>query len=62
MTGAFLLVLIAALTRVFLIWLAPDLASHWLMCSALAWTLAYGIYVVVYFKVLTTPRADGNPG
>ncbi|WP_417438656.1 NnrS family protein [Idiomarina sp.] len=62
MTGAFLLVLIAALTRVFLMWLAPDLASQWLMFSAIAWTMAYGIYVVVYFKVLTTPRADGNPG
>ncbi|WP_404398159.1 NnrS family protein [Idiomarina loihiensis] len=62
MNGAFLLVLIAALTRVFLIWLAPDLASQWLMFSAIAWTMAYGIYVVVYFKVLTTPRADGNPG
>lgn len=62
MTGAFLLVLIAALTRVFLMWLAPELTSQWLMFSTLAWALAYGIYVVVYFKVLTTPRADGNPG
>jgi uncharacterized protein involved in response to NO len=62
MTGAFLLVLIAALTRVFLMWLVPELTSQWLMFSTLAWALAYGIYVVVYFKVLTTPRADGNPG
>jgi len=62
MTGAFLLVLIAALTRVLLIWLVPEFASQWLMLSTIAWALAYGIYVVVYFKVLTTPRADGNPG
>lgn len=62
MTGAFLLVLIAALTRVFFIWLVPEMTSQWLMFSTMAWALAYGIYVVVYFKVLTTPRADGNPG
>ena len=62
MTGAFLLVFISALTRVFLMWLVPEMASQWLMFSTMTWALAYGIYVVVYFKVLTTPRADGNPG
>lgn len=62
MTGAFLLVLIAALTRVFFIWFVPEMTSQWLMFSTMAWALAYGIYVVVYFKVLTTPRADGSPG
>jgi len=62
MWGAFLLVVIAAVTRVFLIWFIPELTSQWLMLSTLAWAIAYSIYVVVYFKVLTTPRADGTPG
>jgi uncharacterized protein involved in response to NO len=47
---------------VFLIWFMPELTSQWLMLSTLAWAIAYSIYVVVYFKVLTTPRADGTPG
>lgn len=62
MSGAFLLVILAVLMRVLLTWLVPEMTSQWLMFSTLTWVLAYGIYVVVYFNVLTTPRADGNPG
>jgi len=62
MSGAFLLIFLSALVRVLLFLLVPQMISKWLMISTITWSLAYGIYVIVYFKVLTTPRADGNPG
>lgn len=62
MSAAFMLVIVAALTRVILNWLVPDLAMTWLIVAATAWIVAYAIYVVVYVPILTTPRPDGRPG
>lgn len=33
-----------------------------LMAVVGGWVLAYALYVLVYFPVLTTPRPDGRPG
>ena len=62
MTVAFLLVFCAALMRVVLSWLVPELSLPWLVLSAAAWIIAYAIYVLVYLPILTTPRPDGRPG
>jgi len=62
MSLAFLLVISAALSRVVLTWLVPDLAMSWLVFAAAAWIIAYAIYVVVYLPILITPRPDGRPG
>ncbi|WP_417686262.1 NnrS family protein [Pseudidiomarina gelatinasegens] len=62
MSLAFLLVAVAALSRVLLTWLVPELSMSWFMFSAAAWILAYLIYVVVYLPILITPRPDGRPG
>lgn len=43
-------------------------ANHWLdyrlgvTLSALAWILAFGLFVVLYWPILSRPRADGRPG
>ncbi|MDT7526008.1 MULTISPECIES: NnrS family protein [Idiomarinaceae] len=61
-SAAFMLVIVAAVVRVFVQGLWPELSVYWYALSAFAWVLAYGIYVLVYFPILTTPRPDGRPG
>jgi len=62
MSVAFLLVLAAAISRTLLIWLWPAQTMQWLWLGVGGWVLAYLLYVLVYFPVLTTPRPDGRPG
>lgn len=62
MSVAFLLVLAAAVSRTLLIWLWPAQTMQWLWLGVAGWVLAYLLYVLVYFPVLTTPRPDGRPG
>ncbi|GAB2930421.1 NnrS family protein [Rheinheimera gaetbuli] len=62
MSLAFLLVLAAAISRTLLIWLWPAQTMQWLWLGVGGWVLAYTLYVLVYFPVLTTPRPDGRPG
>jgi len=33
-----------------------------LIISGALWACAFGIFVAVYWKILTTPRPDGIPG
>lgn len=59
---SFVLVFIAGAIRV-AAGLDPSMAGYkGLIVAALCWMVAYGIFTVVYFPVLTTPRADGKPG
>lgn len=62
MSLAFVLVIVAALLRVFAAWLWPAYTFDWYLYAGTAWIIAYLIYVLVYLPVLTTPRADGRPG
>lgn len=62
MSVAFALILVSALLRVVLAALWPQWLMHWYMLAGGAWVLAFVIYLVVYWSVLTTPRADGRPG
>lgn len=62
MSLAFLLVFVAAISRTLLIWLWPNHIMNWLTLGVVTWVAAYGLYVLVYFPVLTTARADGRPG
>ncbi len=60
--AAYLLVQAAALARVF----GPLVRPQWyvpsLVVSGACWSLAFGIYAVRYWPVLTRPRLDGKPG
>ncbi len=58
----YVLVLLAALVRVFVPLLAPALTVHAVLCSAVLWSAGFGLYAVRYWPVLTRPRLDGKPG
>ena len=59
---AFAAVLIAALARVFGAIFLPQWTLQFIELSVVAWCVAYGLFSLVYFPVLTQPRADGRPG
>ena len=62
MSVAFLAIALAALSRTLSIWLAPN-ASYWLLnATACLWFIAYGLFAIIYWPVLTRPRLDGKPG
>ena len=59
---AYVLVIVAAIVRVFLPIVAPQVYTAALVISATLWSSAFAIYCVVYWPVLTRPRLDGKPG
>ena len=59
---AFLLVNLAAFTRVLLPLLMPEAYMIWLYASGLLWTLAFALFLWEYAPALIAPRADGRPG
>jgi len=60
--ACYALVMIAALVRVggALAW--SSLYAGTVVASAICWSLAYALYAVRYWPVLSRPRADGKPG
>ncbi len=52
----------AALLRVFLPLAVPALYLHAIVASGLAWSLAFGVFTVTYWPILSRPRLDGKPG
>jgi uncharacterized protein involved in response to NO len=59
---AFAAVLLAGAVRVALPLLLPAaMALAWEIAGAL-WCVAFGLYFVVYVRILTSPRPDGRPG
>jgi len=62
MSFAFIFMIAAGLSRTLLIWLFPAQTTSWLWIGVIGWLLAYTLYVILYFPILTTPRADGKPG
>ncbi len=60
--AAYLLVQLSALVRVFLPMFVPALYLDALIASGALWSLAFAVFVVAYWPVLTQPRIDGRPG
>ncbi len=58
----YLLVLLAALSRVALPLALPGLTLLAIQASALCWCAGFGLYAVRYWPVLTRARLDGQPG
>ena len=58
----FLLIQAAALVRVFGGMVSATLYLPSIQVSGLLWALAFGIYAVRYWSVLTQLRLDGKPG
>ena len=61
-TGAFVLLTLAAAVRVGGPLLDVTLYRATVYAAGILWTLAFAIFVVVYAPVLTGARADGRPG
>lgn len=59
---AYLLVMAAAVLRVVLPILAPQWFMQSLLAAALAWSAAFGIYLVIHAPWLVSARLDGKDG
>ena len=59
---AYVLVALAAVMRVLMPLLWPDLLLVWLIGAAAAWSVAFAIYVFIYAPWLTQTRLDGKDG
>jgi uncharacterized protein involved in response to NO len=60
--ASYAMVLLAAVVRVFVPLAVPAWTMHAVLCSAVLWSTAFGLYAVRYWPVLTRPRLDGRPG
>lgn len=60
--ACYLLVMLAAVVRVFVPLAAPELLMDAVLGSGACWAAAFGLYAVRYWPVLTRPRLDGRPG
>ena len=60
--AAFVLVLCAALIRVFGGMIFPDAHLGTLIGSGICWSLAFTLYAIRYWPVLSRARLDGKPG
>ncbi len=62
MVYGYYLVCAAAICRVFVPLLPQGGGSPWLVATALLWSLAFIVFLLVYAPILCTPRIDGKPG
>ncbi|WNC73187.1 NnrS family protein [Thalassotalea psychrophila] len=62
MSFAFVLILLAAVIRVFGPWFMPENYSTFINISVICWLAAYGIFIIKYGPMLLKPREDGRPG
>ncbi len=53
---------LAALARVFVPMLFPPFHLHAVIASGLLWSLAFGVFTISYWTILSRPRLDGKPG
>jgi len=53
---------LAALVRVFVPLVFPSLYLHAVIGSGLLWSLAFGVFTLTYWTILSRPRLDGKPG
>lgn len=60
-TVIYLAITVAALARVFAALQLLDYREG-LLLAAIGWSLAFGTFTLIYWPVLTHPRADGRPG
>ncbi|OAN11737.1 nnrS family protein [Photobacterium jeanii] len=62
MVFAFLVMIASVLVRTLMVQLLPALTLNGYVYSALLWALAFGVFAIVYFPILSKPRVDGRPG
>lgn len=62
MSSAFAAMLLALACRVLLPLIKPELYVTAIIFTSLLWCFAFGCFVLIYWRILTSPRADGHPG
>ncbi len=62
MRVAFAAISLAALARVAIPLFAPAAMALAWEAAGILWCIAFGLYAIVYFPILTAPRPDGKPG
>ncbi len=62
MSIAFIALLSAAFARSVMVLLLPQSSSVFYLVAAFFWCLAFTLFALVYFPVLTKARVDGRPG
>ncbi|MGR5148526.1 NnrS family protein [Photobacterium alginatilyticum] len=62
MVAAFVTLMASALIRTVVVMLFPTLMLDGYILSAVLWAIAFAIFTVVYYPILTKPRLDGRPG
>lgn len=62
MAVAFAMLVAAVVCRTLLLWFWPAHTLQWIGLAAVLWVMAYLLYVLRYFPILTTARPDGRPG
>lgn len=62
MSIAFLALFCAVIIRTLLLLALPQLTINAYVFSAALWVIAFVIFSIVYYSILTQPRVDGHPG
>jgi uncharacterized protein involved in response to NO len=59
---AFVALLLAAVSRVFLPILLPGSHLLWIQASQLMWVASFALFLLAYAPILVQPRIDNEPG
>jgi uncharacterized protein involved in response to NO len=59
---AFTLLLLSAVVRVILPIIVPSEYVLWISLSQVGWVLSFGMFLILFFPILRSPRIDGKPG
>ena len=62
LTYALALLISGVIFRVFFPLLWPEEYLTWIALAQVFWILAFGIFLLLYYPILTSPRIDGLPG
>ena len=62
LTYALALLISGVIFRVFFPLLWPEEYLTWIALAQVFWILAFGIFLLLYYPILTRPRIDGLPG
>lgn len=61
-TGTFVLLQLAAIVRVLAASVVPGAYREAMITAGVLWTLAFIVFLIRYWPILTRPRVDGKPG
>jgi len=56
------MIVIGVLFRGFFPLAWPEAYTIWIAIAQALWIAAFGIFLILYFPILTRPRIDGLPG